>query len=371
MEKINLLYFGKDETKLTLLKEGFQDRCIVFQTSKEAEALNWEEHNLHLLIIDNPKEVEAFLDKSKLQFPETIRLLISNAFEIHQAVKAFNEGAINFFLKDWSDIRAVENAIHHCLVRHLKKFSDQKELETLRKANAELSRFIYSASHDLRSPLMSILGIVQLKSLGEDLGDEHIKVIENSALKLDKYIRNIIDFFQSSGLPEVKEEINFSELLSEVTEFLKHSMSGMDLDIEIDQAGTFIGDSFRLRVILTNLISNAAKFRKQNGDRHKVKVSIHSDQGRTVISVMDNGIGIDEGAMPKIYDMFFKSNGTYYKQGSGIGLFLVKECINQMKGRVEVASQSGSGTEFIVTIPNAKSDSALPNRKQHLINTEI
>lgn len=226
----------------------------------------------------------------------------------------------------------------------------------LQKTNTELDRFVYSVSHDLRSPLASILGLVSFieeESLETDTL-EHINMIKKSINRLDEFIKNILCYSRNNrtGLDIVQ-----ISLQKETTEIVNSFSSikeaeGIHFEIEIKELQPFYSDRIRVNTLLENLISNAVKYHKTNQIGNYIKIIGHTTQEKLILSISDNGIGIAPEHHNKIFEMFFRISGN--KHGSGIGLYIVKDTIEILQGTIQVYSKEGKGSSFDITLKNLK-----------------
>lgn len=236
-----------------------------------------------------------------------------------------------------------------------KKIEQQLTLqnEELQKVNSEMDRFVYSASHDLRAPLLSVKGLVSLIRM-EPNHENHqlyLNKIDNTIDKLDSFIKDIIDYSMNSRSEVAGESIDFNKLLTESVESLKYTEEAekVRLDTDILQCNDFTSDKRRLLIIFNNIISNAVRYQ----DRYKesfLKVSIRCTGKSAQIEFSDNGIGIGSEYLDRIFGMFFRANNE--RTGSGLGLYIVKETVTMLKGNVSVASKLGEGTTFRIEIPH-------------------
>ncbi|HEY8402159.1 MAG TPA: HAMP domain-containing sensor histidine kinase [Cytophagaceae bacterium] len=186
--------------------------------------------------------------------------------------------------------------------------------------------------------------------------DPILSLLYKSIKKLDFFIRNITNYYKNSKIEKRIDEINFSSIVNETIYALpfveETPVKEVDFDIQVDQKEPFFNDEFRVRVILNNILSNAIKYQRQDNVEKKVSVLIQTREDGAMIKIKDNGIGIPQDLVDKIFDMFFR--GTSVSNGSGIGLYIVKEAVNKIAGDIKVISQEGEGTEFIISIPNIK-----------------
>jgi PAS domain S-box-containing protein len=224
------------------------------------------------------------------------------------------------------------------------------------KTNRELDRFVYSVSHDLRSPLTSILGLVSFieeESLEADTL-EHIGMIKNSVNRLDEFIKNILSYSRNNrtGLDIV--QIPLQKTATEIVESLRSIKDAEEILFEVDikEKEPFFSDRLRLNTLLENLISNAIKYHKTGQTDSFIKITGNSDPKKLFLSITDNGIGIANEHHNKIFDMFFRISGN--KNGSGIGLYIVKETVQILHGTIQVFSEEGKGTTFNITLKNLK-----------------
>ncbi len=240
---------------------------------------------------------------------------------------------------------------------HIELTFKKREIENqeLKTANYELDRFVYSTSHDLRAPLNSMLGLIEIAQ--DDTSDElmlgHLQMLKGNAKKLDSFICDILDYSRNSRMEVNKETINFNELLHDVTQNLKFmGDANRVVDFKVDITGNtpFYSDKNRLVTILNNLISNAIRYQNSQISNPFVNIKIDTSNTETRISVSDNGIGIRKELHPKIFDMFYRV--SHESVGSGLGLYIVKETINKLNGDIEVQSEIGEGTTFSIKIPN-------------------
>lgn len=230
-------------------------------------------------------------------------------------------------------------------------FIAQQNLE-LKKINAELDRFVYSASHDLRAPLVSIQGLSRLaiEESQSDVDKKYFKLINDRIVRLDEFIRDIIEYSRNARTERKPELFSINSMIHEVIENLKY-MEGADriaflVSTSVEEV---YSDKNRLKVVLSNIISNAIKYHNLNQENPRVEIVVNLSESTVNICIQDNGIGIQDEAREKIFDMFYRA--TDRSGGSGLGLYIVKEIIERLDGRISVNSVFGEGTTFEVCIP--------------------
>ena len=244
---------------------------------------------------------------------------------------------------------------------HMELIFKKREIENqeLKTANYELDRFVYSTSHDLRAPLNSMLGLIEIakEDTTEELMLEYFGMLKGSAKKLDGFICDILDYSRNSRMKINNELINFGELINCVTENLKFIGDNnrmVEFKIEISDEASFFSDKNRLITIFNNLISNAIRYQNSQILNPFVHIKIETSPTETNIFIQDNGIGIDEESQSKIFDMFYRVSQE--SVGSGLGLYIVKEAVNKLNGDIKVKSQIGEGTTFLIKIPNQQTN---------------
>lgn len=224
--------------------------------------------------------------------------------------------------------------------------------ENLIIANRELDRFVYSASHDLRSPITSLKGLIEITQLEDDIDQikTYLGLMHKSLTKQDQFIIDIIDYSKNKRKQVVMEPVSLQELFNESISQLMHIENANRItftqELLVDQIQS---DGLRLKIIISNLLSNAIKYADINKQEMFISVKTYLEEGYNKIEVSDNGIGIKEEYKDNIFEMYF---GTNKNKGSGLGLYIVKEAVENIHGNISVFSESTVGSKFIVTLPN-------------------
>jgi signal transduction histidine kinase len=237
------------------------------------------------------------------------------------------------------------------LANSKKKIIEQND--NLQVINAGLDKFVFNVTHDLRSPLNSLVGLIDL--IDEETDLQQIKsytlIMKNSLEKQDQFINEMLTFIKSKHLGLVREECSLASIIDSVVTQNHYGNNGKEIHFykEIG-ADKIYSDALKLRVILNNLVSNAVKYSDSKKEELWVKVKTYLYKADTVIEVWDNGLGIKQTDQQRIFDEFYTSGD--HKKSSGIGLYLVKDAVTQMNGRIEVKSERGVYSKFIVSIPS-------------------
>lgn len=225
--------------------------------------------------------------------------------------------------------------------------------EELVKINAELDRFVYSASHDLRAPISSLLGLIEVARLEKDPAslEQLLELKKKSLLRLDQFIKDIVDHSRNMRFQVEAVPVNFETLINNAFEQLQFmdNMERIWRVVDVKQEGVFYSAPSRLTIILNNLISNAIKYADLRKDNPSLEVRVVADAQQAVLRIIDNGEGIPQEALSKIFDMFYRASTK--GMGSGLGLYIVKEAIDKIGGSITVESEPGKGTVFEVILP--------------------
>lgn len=361
-----VLYLDDEENNLHSFRANFRDKYKVFTAQTAEEALEVAlENDICVAVADQRmpgKTGVEFFEELIEHKPDIIRILLTGYSDINAVIDAINKGQVYRYLtKPWNREElgiALDNAVDLYQTRRRLK---EKE-ESLDKAKTELDKFVYSVSHDLRSPLMSILGVIDLaeNEVTDQESIEYFKLIKQLVNRLDGFVLQVIDYYKGTHNFDDVHSIDFNELVGQVLENFKYNplTEGVEVHSEIKQDGTFYSSGMKLSVILNNLISNAFKYqREKSEEKPRIEVRVTADDEEAVITVKDNGAGIAEDKLRQIFNMFFRASRK--NSGSGIGLYIVKESVERLKGSIDVDSKEGQGTTFVVTLPTLAVDNPL------------
>jgi signal transduction histidine kinase len=232
-----------------------------------------------------------------------------------------------------------------------------KKNDELLKINSELDRFVYSASHDLRAPLSSISGLIQLseKSTNTDETLNYLKLMKGCITRLEHFIRDIINFSRNARTEVVQETVYLKELVQETFNELKF-ITGTDalvLKDELPEGLIIITDKVRLQVVLFNLISNSIQYRDKYKDVSFIRFTGSLSPNGLILHVDDNGVGIDKVHQEKVFNMFYRASEN--SKGSGLGLYIVREAMDKLGGAITLRSELGEGTHFDLELPLQRS----------------
>ncbi|MCG2610126.1 HAMP domain-containing histidine kinase [Flavobacterium sp. SM15] len=249
----------------------------------------------------------------------------------------------------------ISSVTSYYIVMMRKLLLSKKEIEAKNEhlvlANSELDKFVYSASHDLRSPITSVKGLVEIAKEEEDLEQlrSYLDLMNQSLSLQDQFISDIIDYSKNKRNRLVVEQVSLVKIIDEVIAQHSHIKDAKTIAIKKNlQIDEIHGDHLRLKIILNNLVSNAIKYSDRKKSNRFIEISTSCEDDQHTITVKDNGIGIKEEFQEKIFEMFFV---TDHNLGSGLGLYIAKEAVNNLNGLIRVESCVNVGTKFIVSIP--------------------
>jgi signal transduction histidine kinase len=222
----------------------------------------------------------------------------------------------------------------------------------LQQTNEELEKFSYQVAHDLRSPVNSIRSLVGLLKMDRSSSESkrYIDLMEVKLQSLDRFITDMSDYARSGNLGVTRKSIHVKPLIEEVVSSVRlHDQHRIVFNIHSPDHLEIDTDPLRLKVILQNLIGNAIKYRDPLKEDTTIEISANKLDNQICLSIRDNGQGIHQDELPRIFDMYYRP--SHKTEGIGLGLHLVKESTQKLNGTVQVDSQPGNGSTFTVYLP--------------------
>jgi len=362
IQKIDL-----DENAFNKLENGIlylvEENKIYDEIFKSLNEKNFEPRSV--LIIPHKSisnELSYFLfadnDEDTNRFSEIITL-------IHEVINIMSDKLDNLYLLE--ELRKINLDLERKITarpselweinRLLRKEIDDKRLaeEELKLKNEELNNFVYRVSHDLRAPITSVEGLIniiklELQSKSGDLRP-FINLLEDRMKNLDRFIYDILNYSRNIRATLSIEKIDFKSIIAACFDELEYLDNAMKIKKSIQVSPkSFFNDKMGIHEIFRNIISNAIKYTDKSKTNNTINIEVKINKKEANISIQDNGIGISKDVLPKIFEMFYR--GSELSKGSGIGLYLVTQSVDKMAGKIDVKSTLGIGTEFIVKIPN-------------------
>jgi signal transduction histidine kinase len=370
---------GTDKLLKILMLEDLQDDVGLIERTLRKEGMNFSSKRVdsqeeftvclqhfqpdvilsdHALPQFNSLEALKICRKQAVNVPF---ILVTGTVSEEFAVSCLKQGADDYVLKS-NMVRlpsAIYNALkqrHHETKRKKAERTLRKQNEELVKINKELDSFVYSVSHNLRAPLMSVLGLINLIQLENKDGDEamndYFEMMQQSIHKLDETLKEILDYSRNARSSLTISELDVVRMVEESFERMKYVEGSESIAKSIHVSGnrSFYSDSYRVSVIINNLVSNAIKYRDLHKDHQKFDVTVDVTDTDLILTFSDNGIGISHEYLARIFDMFFRA--TERSEGAGLGLYIVRETVDKLHGSITVNSVVGEYTTFRVILPN-------------------
>ena len=368
-----------DKPLKILMLEDFDEDADLIQMNLKRQGLDFESK-----VVDNREEFIKALDEfnpdiilsdhllPQLNSDEALEIcqergvtvpfiLVTGTVSEEFAVLSLKRGAYDYILK--SNLTrlstAIKSSLHQQEVEQKRKEAEEhlkRQNQELIKINSELDSFVYRVSHNLRSPLTSVLGLIQISRLGNLTEGElsnYLSLMEKSILRLDSTIKDILDYSQNTRKEVEVKPVDLQKMAEETVSHFKYyeGFEKTEITIKVENGVQFYSDPFRINVILGSLISNAVKFVDMTTKPQPyINITSHIGKEKAVIVVEDNGVGIEKENVERVFDMFFKTSQK--GAGAGLGLYIVKEAVDKLGGSVALSSERGKGTSVTVEVPN-------------------
>jgi signal transduction histidine kinase len=298
----------------------------------------------------------------------------------HQLAKEYQLKDSHYLLKStsnrnyWTAISAEfadDDMIYWVLKDISSALKQKQELDhqraLLEKSQTEMDRIIYSASHDLRAPISSILGLLNLLNLAhtDQEKNEYMFMIQSSVIKLDSIVQNLGQISKNSNEVVRDEKIDFNMMFNLVKDELSFHphFAAITLEKTLTQKYLFYSDFQRVKLLLYNILKNCFDFIDNNKSQNLVDVEFICSAEKVNIKIFDNGIGVSKGNIDKIFNLFYR--GSDRSKGSGLGLFESKEIVVRLGGQINLNSEYTLGTSIEIEIPNSKKGKLI-NKKNEL-----
>jgi signal transduction histidine kinase len=345
---------------MTLRKAGMKFKIKQVDTREEfVQALST--YNADIILSDhaipqfNSLEALSMARKVKTDIPF---IIVSGGVSEHMAKTCILQGANDYVLK--SDIYRLPLAIQKALRTSNTNYATREDLihkvDDLTKTNHELENMVYGVAHNLRSPLNSVLGLLDLAKHESEAASKNLKhyfqMMEESIRKLDSSVNDLLKYAKNSKKEMTIEKIDFRAIIEDGIQQMKF-IKGFDrirAVVDVTQSSLFYSDTHRIRAIITNLISNSVKYMDYSKSSPSIEVKAEVNKQVAKLEFKDNGIGINSAYLSKVFTMFYRA--TSQNEGTGLGLYLVKETVQRLGGSIHVESREGDGTTFYITIPN-------------------
>ena len=227
--------------------------------------------------------------------------------------------------------------------------------DELKRSNADLQQFAFTASHDLQEPLRGIESFIKLlekryKGKLDEKADEYIDYVVDDVQRMQMLIKDLLEYSRVSVKEKIFCPVNCSVVLEQALKNLRLSIEESRADVTYDLLPVVMGDEAQLIRLFQNLIGNAIKFR--GWEPLKIHISAGREGAEWIFSIRDTGIGIDPRQAERIFIIFQRLHSRQEYPGTGIGLAICKRIVERHGGRIWVESEPGKGATFCFTIPD-------------------
>ncbi|AHF99575.1 histidine kinase [Halostagnicola larsenii XH-48] len=243
-----------------------------------------------------------------------------------------------------------ERTFHHLMGQWVKYELEQKRRkEDLKESNERLEQFAYAASHDLQEPLRMVSSYLELidRRYGDELddtGQEFLEFAVGGAERMREMIDALLTYSRVETHGNTFESVELDDILEDVRDSLQIQVEEQDAEITADPLPRVTGDPSQLRQVLQNLLSNAIKYSGEKPPR--IHVSSENHGGNVIVSVSDDGIGIDSENTDRVFDVFDRLHSRAEYDGTGIGLAICERIVERHGGNIWVDSEPGEGSTF-------------------------
>ena len=319
--------------------------------------------DLVLLDIRMP-EMDGFDVCRRLKADERTRdiplIFLSAEADQKERIEGLSVGAVDFITKPFQREELVARIDAHLELRHLRRNLQEEialRVQELSEKNMELERFLYTASHDLKSPVVTIrafLGYLEADLAAGDAAkiEKDMHYMRVGSEKIARLLDDLLEFSRIGRVVRPAEAVTFQSLVDETRIAVGGRISEQEVAVTVDESDvTLHGDRLRFAEIFQNLVENACKFMGNQKEPH-IEIGSEVQGAETVFFVRDNGIGIEPRYQDKVFSLFEKLDSS--AEGTGLGLALVKRIVEIYLGRIWVESAGmGQGACFYFTLPAA------------------
>ena len=294
------------------------------------------------------------LEFAKSVLPEVPFIFVSGSIGEERAVEALKHGADDYVLKD--NLNKLEPSVKRALAEAKEKAKRKEAEEKLKIKNKELRDLVYRISHDFKSPICTIQGVINLSKEAKTR-EEYLlysNAIETVTVKLNGVVKNLSNFQYVFADELYLRRFHLNAVAEEAVKLVSQSLVDEFKQIEFKMTLTGEKEAHNERdfliSIIYNLIHNAVTYTDGNKFLRTVNCTIENTDKGINIHVEDNGIGISDFVMPRVCEMFYRGNSA--SKGAGLGLYIIRTCTQLLNGKLEIKSIEGSGTEVFIFLPH-------------------
>ena len=242
--------------------------------------------------------------------------------------------------------------------KHAEEYLTQQTLQ-LSRSNAELKQFAYVASHDLQEPLRKIVSFSDRLEKGcrkkfSDQEWDYFMRMKASAHRMNVLIQDLLAYSRLNNSNNSFSQVDLNQIVKAVLDDLEVTINQTAAEIVVEPLPVIEADAVQMHQLFQNMLSNALKFRRPNITPHIQISAANSEPGKLVLTIEDNGIGIDKAYHERIFKVFERLHNRTEYEGTGIGLSICKKIVERHNGSIKVESKVGCGTKFIIMLPCKK-----------------
>ncbi len=358
-EKIKLLFIDDEPHNLEALKATYRREWEIYTAQNITEANKIiEENEISIILSDHlmpQKTGVELLEEFSHRYPNISRILITAHADTPLIANAINRGKIHYFLeKPWNN-ETLRQAVVSCQNIFLINKELQEKNRQLQKINEDLNRFIYSASHEMRSPLMSILGLIDLIKQDFDKSDvlNYLDLMHQSVNDVDSYIQGIVEYYKNSKVISETQVIDFNILMDEIIEqYIFRNKDKINYQIITTTEEEFLTDASRLKIALGNMLSSAFS---QENEKNEINIVFRVNAYEVVIEICEKENEILFNFVENVFKYFFNHNkmDAFKSSGKIMNLFLFKDALMRLNGSVSFSNNLGN-TSYVIKIPSQR-----------------
>lgn len=345
-----------------LKKEGFVTR-VASSGEKAIEEIKKIRPDLILLDLVMPGLNGIETLKCIRGFNQEVIVIVITAYpSFESASEAMRNGAYDYITKPYNIDDVLFTVKRGIEKKELQKSIERMKNRELHERNDELTRFTYTVSHDLKSPLVTVktfLGYLEQDIRKQDAQnvDKDINYISRAADKMGRLLDELLDFARVGNKMNPPVDVLLQKIVQEALSLVAGRITGRGVEVVVTQEPVILfGDQPRLLEVFVNLLDNAVKFMGEQ-PRPRVEIGVETQGSETVLFVRDNGIGIDPRHQNKLFGLFEKLDPA--AEGTGMGLVLARRIVELHNGIIWMKSEGpDKGTTFFFTLANTKRQSS-------------
>lgn len=355
-----------EELEYSYWLEGFEDDWSVWTSDTKKEYTNLPSGDYKFFIKARTKD-RILSEAAQFRIYIPTPWFKSAGFYIVSVLATIGL-VITFIRVRTTRLKAQNRRLERLVNKRTAELVDQKEQLALANnelliINHELDNFVYRSSHDLVAPLKSIKGLIQVAKMDSPSENqvEYLDMMNRSVAKLEEFIKSIMDYSINSKRPLEIVDVKIGPIICEIMEDVQYynNVDKVKIIQEFDPELCLRSDPKRLKIIFSNLIINSIKYHNYNQPNPFVKICTQTKEGTIRFEIVDNGIGIDEQHQERIFEMFYRASDS--GEGSGLGLYIVKDTVEMIGGKISLSSTVGRGTTFIVELSTRQLEQPIEN----------